>query len=126
MVHHIAHRHVRDLPVFCIPVELLVPRARLECPRCGPKLEQLSWLQPYARVTTWLAWSVSALCKVMSVRHVASFYGYGILAHCRFPLGTNLIEDINNKIKVITRMAYGFRDDHYFFLKIRVAFPGIR
>lgn len=49
----------------------------------------------------------------------------GILAHCRFPLGTNLIEGINNKIKVIKRMAYGFRDDAYFFLKIRAAFPGV-
>jgi len=27
-------------------------------------------------------------------------------------------------IKVIKRMAYGFRDDEYFFLKIRAAFPG--
>ena len=50
----------------------------------------------------------------------------GILAHCRWPLGTNLIEGINNKIKVIKRMAYGFRDDAYFFLKIRAAFPGVR
>ena len=49
----------------------------------------------------------------------------GILAHCRYPLGTNLIEGINNKIKVIKRMAYGFRDDAYFFLKIRAAFPGV-
>jgi len=29
---------------------------------------------------------------------------------------------VNNKIKVIKRMAYGFRDDAYFFLKIRAAF----
>jgi transposase len=28
-------------------------------------------------------------------------------------------------IKVIKRMAYGFRDDTYFFLKIRAAFPGV-
>jgi transposase len=52
-------------------------------------------------------------------------YLAGILAHCRFPLGTNLVEGINNKIKVIKRMAYGFRDDTYFFLKIRAAFPGV-
>ncbi|MFC4344550.1 transposase, partial [Cupriavidus numazuensis] len=39
---------------------------------------------------------------------------------------TNLVEGINNRIKVIKRMAYGFRDDHYFFLKIRAAFPGNR
>ena len=48
----------------------------------------------------------------------------GILAHCRYPLHTSLLEGINNKIKVIKRMAYGFRDDEYFFLKIRAAFPG--
>lgn len=52
-------------------------------------------------------------------------YLQGILAHCRWPLHTGLLEGINNKIKVIKRMAYGFRDDGYFFLKIRAAFPGI-
>ena len=52
-------------------------------------------------------------------------YLYGILAHCHWPLHTSLLEGINNKIKVIKRMAYGFRDDDYFFLKIRAAFPGI-
>jgi len=49
----------------------------------------------------------------------------GILAHCRYPLHTSVIEGINNKIKVIKRMAYGFRDDEYSFLRIRAAFPGI-
>ena len=48
----------------------------------------------------------------------------GILAHCRWPLHTSLLEGINNTIKVIKRMAYGYRDDEYFFLKIRQAFPG--
>src|SRR5690606_3906131 len=48
----------------------------------------------------------------------------GILAHCQYPLHTSLLEGINHKIKVIKRMAYGFRDDDYFFLKIRAAFPG--
>ncbi len=37
----------------------------------------------------------------------------------------SVLEGINNKIKVIKRMAYGYRDDDYFFLKIRAAFPGI-
>jgi transposase len=49
----------------------------------------------------------------------------GILAHGRWSLHTSLLEGINNKIKVIKRMAYGYRDDAYFFLKIRSAFPGI-
>jgi len=47
----------------------------------------------------------------------------GIIAHCRWPLHTSVIEGINNKINVIKRMVYGFRDDEYFFLKIRAAFP---
>ena len=64
---------------------------------------------------------------VVHVRFAANLRPYlpGILAHCRFAMGTNLIEGINNKIKVIKRMAYGFRDDAYFFLKIRAAFPGL-
>lgn len=48
----------------------------------------------------------------------------GLIAHCRWPLHTSLLEGMNNRIKVLKRMAYGFRDDTYFFLKIRQAFPG--
>ena len=44
-------------------------------------------------------------------------------AHCRYPHG--LLEGINNKIKVIKRMAYDFRDYHGFFSIIRAGFPGI-
>lgn len=49
----------------------------------------------------------------------------GILARCRYPLHTSVLEGINNTIKVIKRRAYGYRDQEYFFLKIRAAFPGI-
>ena len=51
-------------------------------------------------------------------------YLNGILAHCRHPLHTSVLEGINNRIKVIKRMAYGYRDQDYFFLKIQAAFPG--
>jgi transposase len=37
---------------------------------------------------------------------------------------TSLLEGLNNRIKVIKRMAYGFRDSDYFLLKIKAAFPG--
>jgi transposase len=47
----------------------------------------------------------------------------GVLAHCQWPLHTSLLEGINNRIKVIKRMASGFRDHDYFFLRIRAAFP---
>ncbi|MDX7810611.1 transposase, partial [Aeromonas caviae] len=35
-----------------------------------------------------------------------------------------LLEWVNNLIKVIKLMAYGFRDSEYFFLKIKAAFAG--
>jgi transposase len=77
----------------------------------------------------WRSWYRKALRSgIGPLRHFARKlrpYLPGILAHCRYPLGTNLIEGINNRIKVIKRMAYGFRDDAYFFLKIRAAFPGV-
>ena len=76
-VHDSEERRVRDLPMFDAAVELLVPRLRLRCDVCGPKLERLNWLAPYARVTVRLAASVARLCKVTSVRHVAAFYGLG-------------------------------------------------
>lgn len=81
----------------------------------------------YARVF-WKGWRRRALASRIPalrtfVKRLAP-YVEGILAHCRWPLGTNLIEGINNTIKVIKRMAYGYRDDHYFFLRIRAAFPG--
>jgi transposase len=51
-------------------------------------------------------------------------YLRGILASAIFPLNTSILEGVNNRIKVIKRMAYGFRDSPYFFLKIKAAFPG--
>ena len=47
-----------------------------------------------------------------------------VLSHCRWPRPTSLLEGINPKSKVIQRMAYGYRADEYFFLRIRAAFPG--
>ena len=74
-IHDLEDRRVRDLPVFEHRVELIVPRVRVACPRCGPRLERLGWLAPYARVTQRLAESVGRLCEVMAIRHVARFFG---------------------------------------------------
>jgi transposase len=74
-IHDVEWRTVRDLPLFEHAVELEVPRLRVACPWCGPKLELLAWLEPYARVTRRLAESVVRLCAVMSIRHVAEYFG---------------------------------------------------
>ncbi len=45
-------------------------------------------------------------------------YSYGIINHCKYHIHTGKLEGINNKIKVIKRTAYGYRDLEYFSLKI--------
>jgi len=75
---------------------------------------------------TWYGWAVrSRIPALIEFARRLKEKVAGILAHCHYPLNTGLLEGMNNKIKVIKRMAYGFRDDAYFFLKIRAAFPGI-
>jgi len=85
--------------------------------------------QPAAARSFWRSWNARATHSRIAplIAFAKKLKGYlpGILSHCRFPLHTSILEGINNKIKVIKRMAFGFRDDAYFFLKIRAAFPGI-
>jgi len=89
------------------------------------------WRQPTrdAAATAWAAWRDKALASGIPAlaRFVRNLIPYvdGIIANATWRLNTSVLEGINNKIKVIKRTAYGFRDDAYFFLKIRAAFPGI-
>jgi len=76
-VHEYQERWIQDLPVWGADTWLLVYRCRLACPRCGPKLEQLDWVDRYARVTRRLADSVARLCQVLPIKHVAEHYGLG-------------------------------------------------
>ena len=48
-------------------------------------------------------------------------YVQGIIAAADFKINTSVLEGVNNKIKQIKRRAYGFRDDLYFFLKVKEA-----
>jgi len=84
---------------------------------------------PGAARRWWRSWYRRALASrlpplIQFARRLRASIEY-IVNHCRYPLHTGLLEGINNKIKVLKRMAYGYRDDDYFFLKIRAAFPGI-
>jgi transposase len=93
-------------------------------------LKQLwGFRQPAAARRAWHHWYRRALAsRLEPLQRFARrlrVYVTAIVNHCRFPLNTALVEGINNKIKVMKRMAYGYRDDTYFFLKIRAAFPGI-
>ena len=43
----------------------------------------------------------------------------GLIAHATYPISTGKIEGFNNKIKVAKRLAYGYRDNHFFFTLVR-------
>jgi transposase len=75
--HDVSERWVRDLPILDAQTWLLVPRFRAACPVCGPRVEYLSWLGKWSRVTKRLAESVGRLCEVLAIKHAAVFYGLG-------------------------------------------------
>jgi transposase len=47
----------------------------------------------------------------------------GIVANVLYRLDTSFLEGMNNRIKVIKRIAHGYRDSADFFIKIKTAFP---
>lgn len=88
------------------------------------------WYAPSVR-EGWRRWRIwlrhareSGLAPLQRFARNLQRYARGILASARFHMHTSLLEGVNNRIKVIKRMAYGFRDADYFFLKIKAAFPG--
>lgn len=94
--------------------------------------EQLKalWTAPtaWAWRAAWKQWlrhaRESGIPPLMQFARRLQPYWRGILARVRWPMHTGQLEGINNRIKVIKRMAYGYRDSGYFFLKIKAAFPG--
>ena len=76
-LHETTTRRVRDLPVMQWDTWLVVPRARVECPRCGPTVEAVPWLDKYARMTTRLAEKIAGLAQVLPIKHVAAWFRVG-------------------------------------------------
>jgi len=76
----------------------------------------------------WNEWYGMAMSSGIqpAIQFAKRLKGYlsGITASAVYRLNTSVLEGMNNKIKVIKRMAYGYRDNDYFFLKIKAAFPG--
>lgn len=63
------------------------------------------------------AWS-SGVALVKSFANKIATHWKGILNYFDHPITTGPVEGINNKIKVLKRMAYGFRNLEYFKLRI--------
>lgn len=74
-VHGYTERRVRDLPVIEAETSIVFPHARAACPRCGPTVAIVSWLDEHQRVTTRLAEKIARLAGVLPLKHVAAHCG---------------------------------------------------
>ena len=65
----------RDLSMRKLPLRLLYRPRRVDCPRCGVRVEDFPWAEPGARVTTALANAVAVLARELSWQGTARHYG---------------------------------------------------
>ena len=68
-------REWRDLSMRKLPLKLRYRARRVECPRCGVRVEDFPWAEPWARVTTALSNAVSVLARELSWKGTAREYG---------------------------------------------------
>ena len=82
------------------------------------------WMQPMKSMAEdvfddWVRQAEqSKIPQLMKMAVTMKAYRKGILAWYDCHLSTGKVEGINNKIKVMKRNAYGFRDDKYFTLRL--------
>ena len=60
----------------------------------------------------------SKVQQLLKMANTIMAYRTGILAWYDCHISTGKVEGINNKIKVMKRCAYGFRDERYFKLRL--------
>ena len=65
----------RDLSMRKLPLKLCYRPRRVECPRCGVRVEDFPWAEPWARVTTALFNAVARLARELSWQGTARQYG---------------------------------------------------
>ena len=64
----------------------------------------------------WYSWAIRSRIKpVKNFARSIKAHLSGILAHCKHKINTSFLEGMNNKIKVIKRIAFGYQDFEYFF-----------
>lgn len=105
-------RSWRDLSMRGIPMLLQYRPRRVDCPRCGVRVEQFPWAPPWARVTTALAGVVAALARELSWQQTARHFGlncktvasavkqaveYGLRQRRRRPLHVLGIDEVSRR-----------------------------
>lgn len=82
---------------------------------------------PSAAWNFFVAWYRTPLHSVIEhlIRLARTLRDYweGNAAHYRYLIHTPVLEGINNKAKVIVRVAFGYRDNPCAFLKLRAVLP---
>src|ERR1039457_5003462 len=68
-------REWRDLSMRKLPLKLRYCPRRVECLRCGLRVEDFPWADPWARVTTALSNAVARLARGLSWQETARQYG---------------------------------------------------
>jgi transposase len=68
-------REWRDLSMRKLPLKLRYHPRRVACPRCGVRVEDFPWAEPWARVTTTLFNAVARLARELSWQGTARQYG---------------------------------------------------
>lgn len=68
-------REWRDLSLRKVTLKLRYRPRRVECPRCGVRVEDFPWAEPWARVTTALFNAVALLARELSWQGTARQYG---------------------------------------------------
>ena len=70
-----AERTVRDFHVWGKRSYLSFREARVDCSKCGVKVEKLDWLEPYQRMTVRYEKYLASLCDFMPVSDVSEIEG---------------------------------------------------
>jgi transposase len=68
-------REWRDLSMRKLPLKLCYSPRRVACPRCGVRVEDFPWAEPWARVPTALSHAVAVLARELSWQGTARHYG---------------------------------------------------
>jgi transposase len=68
-------REWRDLSLRKLPLKLRYRPRRVRCPRCGIRVEDFPWAEPWARVTTTLSNAVAVLARELSWQGTGRQYG---------------------------------------------------
>ena len=62
--------------------------------------------------------SQTGIGQMLKMAKTLQIHASGILAYADHPISSGRMEGINNKIKTLTKQAYGFHDQNFFVLKL--------